>query len=77
MIYYYLIIPTLLLLLIFIYKAFISVKEVSKCCNADLWFDMYYDNYNKKSYKQVCIECNNSCKTKLIVKFKNKWYERK
>jgi hypothetical protein len=64
----YIIIFLIFILLITIYKAFINVKEVSKCCNADLWYDVIKQTY--------CTKCKNDCKTKLIVKFKNKWYER-
>jgi hypothetical protein len=64
----YIIIFLILILLIIIYKAFIDVKKVSECCKADLWYDIIKEPY--------CTKCKDVCKTKLIVKFKNKWYER-
>ena len=66
----YVIIFLTLILLIAIYKTFINVKEVSECCNAEVI------KWNLITLQDTCLKCGKSCQTKLIVKFKNKWYER-
>jgi hypothetical protein len=74
----YVIIFLILILLIAIYKAFINVKEVSECCNAEIGYSRIIKSVFKTENNgfYFCKNCLNHCKTKLIVKFKNKWYER-